>query len=106
MEKQNSLRIGPIQASGAKESSCGIMVESTVSLLVAIKRRHERNALQGNPIDDSAFKTFGVIRPRTVSALLQLVKCQIDRMGRKCSCTKLAMCLMSCSEVSSSAKRA
>ena len=82
------------------------MVESMVNLLVAIMRRHEGNALQGNPIDDSAFKTFGVIRSRTVSALLQLVKCQIDGMGKKCNYTKLAMCLMSCSEVSSSAKQA
>ena len=80
------------------------MVESTVNLLVAIKRRHEGNALQGNPINDSAFKTFGVIRSSTVSALLQLVKCQIDRMGKKCNYTKLAMCLISCSEVISSAK--
>jgi hypothetical protein len=68
----NSLRIIPIHSGWTEERPCGIMVVATIRLNSAGERGSEPDVSRSYPVQNRAFHTLGVIRPRAGDTFLDL----------------------------------
>lgn len=60
---KNLLLISPSQINGIKQQPCVLMMESLINFLVSVQGWVERLASWHDPVQDIAFKRFGVITP-------------------------------------------
>ena len=70
---KNSRYVVPIEACRAQESSCAVMVKTAAGLDVAGYVRSERLTLRGDPIDNRALHSLGVVGPSAAGTLLNLL---------------------------------
>ena len=70
---KNSRYVVPIETCWAQKSSCAVMVKTTTRLDIARYVGNQRLTLRGDPIDDRAFHSLGVVGPRAAGALLNLL---------------------------------
>ena len=74
MTNMNSLRIIPVKACWTQQRPCAFMMEPTSRFDVAWDMGVKALTLWCNPIYDSAFHSFRVVRSGTISTLLNLIR--------------------------------
>ena len=68
----HSLSVSPIEGRRAKELSSSVMEPPSIVLYVPGQRRGQSATLGGNPVDDGAFETLGIVCAGTGRPLLYL----------------------------------